>query len=73
MAMIKNFRRLTPSPPSNLSVALMICPGVRVNSVRVTSAGFMIEAVKLMHTMCSELVRYRCGSSICGSLSLNAT
>ena len=43
----KNIFRVDPLPPSNLSGLVMYCPGVRLCSVRVSSAGILGEAVKI--------------------------
>jgi len=63
MAMIKIFRRSTPSPPY-LSVALMYCPGVHANSVHAICAGNVNDRLNVMLGSCACLVDWLCRNTL---------
>jgi hypothetical protein len=56
----KNNFRLDPLPPclAGVQVSIVRVNSVLLASVRVIIAGFMTNALRLEHTICSGLVRY---------------
>ena len=56
----KKLSLVDPLPPSNLSVALMICPGVQANSVHACNAGNANACLNRALESCAWLVGWPC-------------
>jgi|688.fasta_scaffold327066_4 hypothetical protein len=57
----KKLSPVDPLPPSYLSVALMICPGVQANSVHACNAGNVNDRLDVMLESCDWFVDWLAG------------